>query len=147
MRARTKVHRFSPCSMLDGWVYHSCIRQILELPLKQLFLKVPFSRKFDGAQNNMQIHYLKLELLKLSFVCSCFAVDFQANPTDISNKKSRKIQTTSFFSEMAYLFEPVNNTNLFCENNRPLPLTLLNWSFFTAWTVKGSKDFPDFEPD
>ena len=95
----------------------------------------------------MPNHCLEVEFLKLHFVCFCFAADYQANPTDISNKKSRKIQTTSFFSEMAYLFEPVNNTNLFGENIRPLPLTLLNWSFFTAWTVKGSKDFPDFEPD
>ena len=42
-------------------------------------LKVAFFRKFDGAQNNMPNHYLKLEFLKLHFVCFCFAADFQAN--------------------------------------------------------------------
>ena len=68
-------------------------------------------------------------------------------PLTSVTKKAEKFKRQVFFSEMAYLFEPVNNTNLFCENIRPLPLTLLNWSFFTAWTVKGSKDFPDFEPD
>ena len=50
-------------------------------------------RKFDGAQKNMPNHYLKLEFLKLHFVCFCFAADCQANPTDISSKKSGKIQT------------------------------------------------------
>ena len=54
-----------------------------------------FSRKFDGAQKSMPNHYLKLEFLKLHFVCFCSAANFQANPTDISSKKSGKIQTTS----------------------------------------------------
>ena len=58
-------------------------------------LKVPFFRKLNGAQKNMPNHYLKLEFLKLHFVCFCFAADFQANPTDISSKKSGKIHTTS----------------------------------------------------
>ena len=46
-----------------------------------IYLKVAFFRKFDGAQKNMPNHYLKLEFLKLHFVCFCFAADFQANPT------------------------------------------------------------------
>ena len=50
---------------------------------------------FSNCQTNMPNHYLKLEFLKLHFVCFCFAADFQANPTDISSKKSGKIQTTS----------------------------------------------------
>ena len=58
-------------------------------------LKAPFFRKVDGAQKNMPNHYLKLEFLKLPFVSFCFAADFWANPTDISSKKSGKIQTTS----------------------------------------------------
>ena len=43
-----------------------------------------------GLKKNMPNHYLKLECLKLHFVCSCFAADFQGNPTDIictSNEK------------------------------------------------------------
>ena len=50
---------------------------------------------FLNCQTNMPNHYLKLEFLKLHFVCLCFAADFQANTTDISSKKSGKIQTTS----------------------------------------------------
>ena len=57
-------------------------------------LKVPFFRKLDGAQKNMPNHYFKLEFLKLHFVSFCFAADFQANPTDISSKKSGKNQMT-----------------------------------------------------
>ena len=53
-----------------------------------LKVKVPFFRKFDGAQKNVPNHYLKLEFLKSHFVCFCFATDFQANSTDISSKKS-----------------------------------------------------------
>ena len=43
---------------------------------------------FSNCQTNMPNHYLKLEFLKLHFVCFCFAADFQANPTDISSKKA-----------------------------------------------------------
>ena len=67
---------------------HSDIRNVY-------LLKVTFFRKLDGAQKNMPNHYLTLEFLKLNFVCFCFAADFQANPTDISSKKSGKIQMTS----------------------------------------------------
>ena len=49
--------------------------------LSNTALKVPFYRKIDRAQKNMPNHYLKLEFLKLNFVCFCFAADFQANPT------------------------------------------------------------------
>ena len=54
-----------------------------------------FSENSMGLKKNVPNHYLKLEFLKLHFVCFCFAADFQANPTDISSKKSGKIQTTS----------------------------------------------------
>ena len=57
--------------------------------------------------------YLKLEFLKLRFVCFCFAADFQANPTDISSKKAGKFKRQDSDSETAYLFEPENNTKLF----------------------------------
>ena len=43
---------------------------------------------FSNCQTNMPNHYLKLEFLKLNFVCFCFAADFQANTT---GKKSGKI--------------------------------------------------------
>ena len=49
-------------------------------------------RKFDGAQKNMPNHSIKLEFLKLLFVCFGFAGDFQANPTDINSKNSGEIQ-------------------------------------------------------
>ena len=47
---------------------------------------------FSNCQTNMPNHYLKLEFLKLHFVCFCFAADFQANPTDISSKKAVKFK-------------------------------------------------------
>ena len=59
-------------------------------------LKVPFFQKFDEAQKNMSNHYLKLEFLKLHFVCLCFEADFQANPTDISSKKKRENSNNEF---------------------------------------------------
>ena len=34
----------------------------------------------------MPNHYLKLEFLKLHFVCFCFTADFQSNPTSVAKK-------------------------------------------------------------
>ena len=48
-----------------------------------------FSENSMGLKKNMPNHYLKLEFLKLHFVCFCFAANFQANPRE----KSGKIQT------------------------------------------------------
>ena len=55
-------------------------------------LKVLFLQNIQWGSKNMPNHYLKLEFLKLHFVCFCFAADTQANPTDISSKKAGKFK-------------------------------------------------------
>ena len=60
----------------------------------------------------MPNHYLKLECLKLHLFVLVLQLIFSVTPLTSVAKKSGKIQTMSL-SETAYLFEPVNNTNLF----------------------------------
>ena len=55
-----------------------------------------------------------LKFLKLHFVCFCFAADFQDDNIAFVKKTEKKNSNDEFkIVKMAYLFEPVNNTDLF----------------------------------
>ena len=81
-----------------------------------LFLiKVPFFRKFDGAQKNMPNHYLTYHYLTF---WDKSPLTQKRRSCEVA-KNAQKFKQHVQDCEMAYLFEPANSTNRFLKS-RPL---------------------------